>query len=90
MAELMRLAEVIAFLDVTRQTVYNYVARGLLHPVRPFGKGPGKQVLFHRDEVERFKLPTRGRRPTADACAGGGLAVTDHRPGVRSRRSSRR
>jgi len=48
----MTLKQVAQFFECTTMTIYNLRKRGLLSPVFPYGKGPGKRVLFIREEVE--------------------------------------
>lgn len=54
--ELMTLKEVARMLDCTTMTIYNMRKRGLLCPVFPYGKGPGKPVLFTREEVNALLI----------------------------------
>lgn len=67
MTPLLDAAEAAALLGITRQTLYSYVSRGLLHPV-PAETGRGKR--YRRQEVERLAArAARSRRPRAEAGA---------------------
>lgn len=46
--------EVAKHLGVKIKAVWGYEAAGLLKCVAPHGRGTGKRIYFHRDDVEEF------------------------------------